>query len=153
MFHVSSLRNKLPLDAGARLGLSLDLSERGTMRAEDAQGTPTQSHISPSILVYEGKNSSALGKALVRQQSRESICKAHRLLCHSTLGFRVIKKKKKKRRSRYPCVAPECAVGATLQLPVLTRLSINVLYLYLCTEQDIFHAPDEVFGPVLRNQS
>ena len=26
---------------------------RGTARAEDAQGTPTQSHISPSILVYE----------------------------------------------------------------------------------------------------
>ena len=28
---------------------------RGTVRAEDAQGTPTQSHISPSILVYEEK--------------------------------------------------------------------------------------------------
>jgi len=28
-------------------------SGRGTTRAEDAQGTPTQSHISPSILVYE----------------------------------------------------------------------------------------------------
>ena len=28
---------------------------RGTTRAEDAQGTPTQSHISPSILVYEDK--------------------------------------------------------------------------------------------------
>ena len=26
---------------------------RGTTRAEDAQGTPTQSHTSPSILVYE----------------------------------------------------------------------------------------------------
>ena len=26
---------------------------RGTARAEDAQGTPTQSHISPSTLVYE----------------------------------------------------------------------------------------------------
>ena len=30
-----------------------DLSGRSTTRAEDAQGTPTQSHISPSILVYE----------------------------------------------------------------------------------------------------
>ena len=30
-----------------------DLSGRGAVRAEDAQGTPTQSHISPSILVYE----------------------------------------------------------------------------------------------------
>ena len=28
-------------------------SGRGTTRAEDAPGTPTQSHISPSILVYE----------------------------------------------------------------------------------------------------
>ena len=28
---------------------------RGTARAEDAQGTPTQSYISPSILVYEDK--------------------------------------------------------------------------------------------------
>ena len=28
-------------------------SGRGTARAEDAQGAPTQSHISPSILVYE----------------------------------------------------------------------------------------------------
>jgi len=28
-------------------------SVRGTARAEDAQGTPTQSHISPRILVYE----------------------------------------------------------------------------------------------------
>jgi len=32
---------------------SRDLSGRSTTRAEDAQGTPTQSHISPSILVYE----------------------------------------------------------------------------------------------------
>jgi len=31
---------------GIRLG-------RGTAGAEDAQGTPTQGHISPSILVYE----------------------------------------------------------------------------------------------------
>jgi len=30
-------------------------SERGAARAEDAQGSPTQSHISPIILVYEGK--------------------------------------------------------------------------------------------------
>ena len=28
---------------------------RGAARAEDAQGTPTQSHMSPSILVYEDK--------------------------------------------------------------------------------------------------
>ena len=37
---------------------------RGTTKAEDSQGTPTQSHISPSILVYEDKSSSAApGKA------------------------------------------------------------------------------------------
>ena len=30
---------------------SWDLSERGVARAEDAQGTSNQSHISPSILV------------------------------------------------------------------------------------------------------
>jgi len=34
---------------------STDLSGRGTARAEDAQGTPTQSHIPPSIRVYEDK--------------------------------------------------------------------------------------------------
>jgi len=39
------------IDAG--LVGSTDLSGRGAARAEDAQGTPTQSHISPSILVYE----------------------------------------------------------------------------------------------------
>ena len=32
----------------------MDGSRRGTPRAEDAQGTPTQSHIPPSILVYDG---------------------------------------------------------------------------------------------------
>ena len=35
---------------------SRDLSGRGTARAEDAQGTPTQSHISSNILVYEDNN-------------------------------------------------------------------------------------------------
>ena len=33
--------------------LSLDGLREGTTRAVDAQGTPTQCHISPSILVYE----------------------------------------------------------------------------------------------------
>jgi len=33
-----------------------ELSGWGAARAEDAQGAPTQSHISPSILVYEEKN-------------------------------------------------------------------------------------------------
>ena len=36
-------------------------SGRGTTRAEDAQGTPTQSHVSPSKLVYEDKGLVSLG--------------------------------------------------------------------------------------------
>ena len=36
-----------------RSGTSPGVSGRGSARAEDAQGTPPQSHISPSILVYE----------------------------------------------------------------------------------------------------
>ena len=31
------------------------LADRGATRAKDAQGTPTQSHASPSILVYEDR--------------------------------------------------------------------------------------------------
>ena len=38
-----------------------DLSGRGTARAEDAQGTPTQRHISPSILVDEDKKPGSPG--------------------------------------------------------------------------------------------
>ena len=34
-------------------GSEFRFSGRGAARAEDAQGTPTHSHISPSILVYE----------------------------------------------------------------------------------------------------
>ena len=33
----------------------------GSTRAEDAQGTPNQSHISPSIRVYEGRHSRPFG--------------------------------------------------------------------------------------------
>ena len=33
-----------------------DLSEKGTTRAEDAQTTPTQSQMSPSIPAYEAKS-------------------------------------------------------------------------------------------------
>ena len=36
-----------------RVGWLNGFSGRGAARAEDAQETPTQSHISPSILVYE----------------------------------------------------------------------------------------------------
>jgi hypothetical protein len=40
-------------EIGRLIDSGLDLSGIGTTRAEDAQGTPTQSHISPSILAYE----------------------------------------------------------------------------------------------------
>ena len=36
---------------------------RGTTRAEDAQGTPTQSHISPSILEYEDRTRKKCGES------------------------------------------------------------------------------------------
>ena len=36
-------------------GTLCQLDAEGTTRAEDAQVTPTQSHISPSILAYEEK--------------------------------------------------------------------------------------------------
>ena len=41
-----------------------DLSGRGTTRADDAQGTPAQSHISSSILAYEGKIGVCTGSSL-----------------------------------------------------------------------------------------
>jgi len=48
---------------------SWDLSGRGTTRAEDAQVTPTQSRVSPSILVYEEKlNTKKTGHDCIRRQ-------------------------------------------------------------------------------------
>ena len=44
----------LPGVKDSGLVISTDFG-RGTARTEDVQGTPTQSHISPSILVYEDK--------------------------------------------------------------------------------------------------
>ena len=41
------------LDSGASLLIYSGLAGRGAASAEDAPGTPTQSHTSPSILVYE----------------------------------------------------------------------------------------------------
>ena len=35
-------------------------SGRGAARAEDAHGTPTQSHVSPSMLVYEDELSQGI---------------------------------------------------------------------------------------------
>jgi hypothetical protein len=36
------------------------LAGRGAARADDAQGTPTQSHVSPSILAYEDQRTPAI---------------------------------------------------------------------------------------------
>jgi len=41
------------VEIGQQILIFSQMSGRGAARAEDAQGTPTQSHISPSILVYE----------------------------------------------------------------------------------------------------
>ena len=47
---------KSPPESGRDFEVNaVDLSGKGAARAEDAQGTPTQSHITPSILVYEDK--------------------------------------------------------------------------------------------------
>ena len=43
------------------------LSGRGAASAEDAQRTPTQSHISPSLLVYEDKNQTGCFNSRTRQ--------------------------------------------------------------------------------------
>jgi len=85
---------------------------RSAARAEDAQGTPTQSHISPSILVYEGGKRTDLRSPLCgptpnggRQfetnyftemcsgSEAGSYLRLIDFVYHSTLGLRVIKKK------------------------------------------------------------
>ena len=44
-------------------------SGRGAARAEDSQGTPTQSHISPSKLVYEDKDLCTKNGSKLRPES------------------------------------------------------------------------------------
>jgi len=55
-----------------------------TTRAEDAQGTPNQSHISPSILLYEDKPSkcrvSESSRARRRKRLKEGVSLEHLLL-------------------------------------------------------------------------
>ena len=45
-------------------------SGRGTTKAEDAQGTPTHSHISPSILVYEDKTTPFVQVSTIEKPER-----------------------------------------------------------------------------------
>jgi len=65
---------------------------RGAARAEDAQGTPTQSHVSPSILVYEGNTpkdsnfDTSLPGYPGRDVPRRVWSVFFRLEYHSTLG-------------------------------------------------------------------
>jgi hypothetical protein len=64
MAHIRQSRPDSGLDFQVKVLDSLRVGfGMGAARAEDAQGTPTQSHISPSILVYEEK---ALHHAMVR---------------------------------------------------------------------------------------
>ena len=54
-------------DGGRRMlsdALAFWLSGRGSARAEDARGTPTQSHISPSILEYTKIDDNGQARAL-----------------------------------------------------------------------------------------
>jgi len=67
-------------------------------RAEDARGTPTQSHISLSILVCEENQ-----LAWVRKGFRGGLVfKTHRRVYHSTLGSRIIKMKKARKGGQDP---------------------------------------------------
>ena len=95
----------------------IDLSGRGTTRAEDAQGTPTQSHISPSIPVYEdiirfrAKTCAWVSGVGLREQGdgftvegcsgseAGSYLRLIDFVYHSTLGLRVIKKKRRRLKS------------------------------------------------------
>ena len=64
---------------------STDFSGRGAARAEDAQGTPTQNHVSPSILVYEEKTR-VEGLTLLRDNLFAVLSFEFRI---SVFGFRV----------------------------------------------------------------
>jgi len=66
-----------PVVARARLDPALQRPSfcewRGTTRAEDAQGTPTQNHISPSILVYEDMGIQPIISSIIKALSRLSL--------------------------------------------------------------------------------
>ena len=60
---------------------------RGAARAEDVQGTLTQSHISPSILVYEDKGSEPTPTGLSRDSGKRLMGVSGKRLEGS--GFRI----------------------------------------------------------------
>ena len=84
----SNKRETNGLEPFTTLSLRIDLglvgsTEGGTRRAEDAYGTPTQSHITASILVYEDNNSlvesksiSKMGYYRVRSASMHRACES-----------------------------------------------------------------------------
>jgi len=87
----------------------IDAQGTPTQRHINAQGTPIQSHISPSILVYEDdqRTSSWRPKSCMSTTLRWAwsryvkrfrgglVFEADSLVYHSTLGVRVIKKKRR----------------------------------------------------------
>ena len=74
---------------------SCDRLREGTTRAEDAQETPTQRHISPSILVYgEYKPYPDQSTEMCSGSEAGSYLRLIDFLYHSTIGLRVINKKK-----------------------------------------------------------
>ena len=72
---------KFGLTSKTELCSNFGCSGRGATRAEDAPGTPTQSHISPSILVYEENisfpGSAHLGPQLVGLSLSLSLSHTH----------------------------------------------------------------------------
>ena len=70
---------------------SRDLSGRGAARAEDAQGTPTQSHISSSIQVYEDNSGAEFddrhGFAKPEDLSMHSLLSSHSFVVSLSIGL------------------------------------------------------------------
>ena len=108
----------------------------GTTRAEDSQGTPTQSHISPSILVYEDKTHQHCSQQepgltnLMRKQLTANVqrfrgglvFKAHRL-CVS-LNSRLERNKEEERAGTLRCCHLKTARNTTLLSGSTARLPI-----------------------------
>jgi len=73
-----------------RVGWLNGFSGRGTTRAEDAQGTPTQSHISPSTLASDDKTGSSRRLLLPRRNlSRANMAQVRQSRTDSGLGVQV----------------------------------------------------------------
>jgi len=67
----SHVRGPLSSEHGTYKTVKARISGRGATRAEDAQGTPTPSHLSPSILVYEDKSPATLSSCSILARKRK----------------------------------------------------------------------------------